>query len=382
MVLGTDDGNCGGSGEGFYSTRDGGSTWLGHSCISPRDYPFGLDIAYDLNNRVFAGAGDGDAILTLRYSDNNGVLWSRARVLGGSGLGGPGSPRLAIDASPSSPFKNSIYMSSIHDCCGEGGGATRVFVLHSSDGGQHWKSVPLDQWQLPSVDAFQRLSVGEDGIVYVTWMRCSRPQLGPCVKDGVPIYLSKSADGGMTWTPPSLVATTSLAPGNCLFGCIPNVGVTPIDNEPVITVVGSGGTARVYVVFYNWSGTQMQVEVVTSTDGGKTFGTPVRVSNSDVGDQFVPSISAAPDGTVAVSWLDRRNDPANLKYQPFLATSKDGQAFGTNFLLTSYQTDPTPFLGGGIPGPPPALWKGSAAYSTWTDDSFGDFRAKLGGVQF
>src|SRR5207302_4814032 len=81
MVLATDDGNCG-SGEGFYSTRDGGSTWPGHSCIAPRDYAFGGDIGYDLNNRIFAGDGDGDAILTLRYSDNNGVLWSRARVLG------------------------------------------------------------------------------------------------------------------------------------------------------------------------------------------------------------------------------------------------------------------------------------------------------------
>src|SRR5437016_8601057 len=32
MVLSTTDGNCG-SGEGFYSARDGGSTWPGHSCI-------------------------------------------------------------------------------------------------------------------------------------------------------------------------------------------------------------------------------------------------------------------------------------------------------------------------------------------------------------
>src|SRR5438105_14904148 len=53
MVLATDDGNCG-SGEGFYSTRDGGSTWPAHSCIAPRDYAFGGDIGYDLNHRILA----------------------------------------------------------------------------------------------------------------------------------------------------------------------------------------------------------------------------------------------------------------------------------------------------------------------------------------
>src|SRR5262249_22698903 len=148
----------------------------------------------------------------------------------------------------------------------------RMFVAHSSDGGQHWGSVPLDQWQFPSVDAFQRLSVGEDGIVYATWMRCTPPApFGFCVKDGVPIFLSKSSDGGATWTPPSVIAITNLTPGNCLFGCVPNLG-GPLRNVPVSAVVGSDATARIYVVFYNWTGTQMKVEVVTSTDGGKSFG--------------------------------------------------------------------------------------------------------------
>jgi hypothetical protein len=220
--------------------------------------------------------------------------------------------------------------------------------------------------------------------VYVTWMRCLPSiQNGPCNKDGVRIYLSKSRDGAITWTLPTGAATTNLAPGKCLFGCLPNVGTaTGVANVPVNAVVGSGATARVYVVFYNWTGTQMQVEIVTSNDGGKTFGSPVAVSNSSVGDQVDPWVTAAPDGTIAVSWLDRRNDPANLKYQPFLATSKDGQTFGPSFLLTSYQSDPTPFINGGLPGPGPSLWMGSAVYSTWMDWRTGDVRPELGGVQF
>ena len=71
----------------------------------------------------------------------------------------------------------------------------------------------------------------------------------------------------------------------------------------------------------------MQVEVATSTDGGNTFGAPVRVSTSNLGDQFCPWTSTAEDGTLVVTWMDRRNDPANAKYQPFFATSKDGLTF-------------------------------------------------------
>lgn len=378
MVLAAHDANCF-SDQGFYSTADGGSTWSAHSCIlsnNPGGQPI---VGYDLNNRVFGGGSDDLAAILLRYSDNNGVHWSRSRVVDASPFGVL-SPQITVDTSLFSPFENSIYVYSVHG--GVSGLATRVVVSHSSDGGKHWKAVPLDQWQIPNWDSFPRLSVGEDGTLYATWLRCDRPQGGFCVKDAVPILLSKSVDGGMSWTPPSVIATTNLAPGNCLYGCLPNARlVLGVPNDPVNAVVGSGATAGVYVVFYNWTGTQMQVEVVTSTDGGKTFGSPVPVSNSNVGDQFLSWISAAPDGTIAVSWMDRRNDPANAMYQPFLATSVDGLHFNPSWQLSSQLSDPNAW-GLIIVETVPSLWVGNAVYSTWTDTRSGLPRPELGGVQF
>jgi hypothetical protein len=48
-------------------------------------------------------------------------------------------------------------------------------------------------------------------------------------------------------------------------------------------------------------------------------------------DPFFPSLSVSPTGLVGVSWLDRRNDPADVKYQAFAAISTDGgQTFPNN----------------------------------------------------
>ena len=58
-------------------------------------------------------------------------------------------------------------------------------------------------------------------------------------------------------------------------------------------------------------------------------------------DEFFPTLSVSPSGAVGVSWLDRRNDPRNIKYQPYAAESTDGGAtFSKSYPVTSYLSDP------------------------------------------
>ena len=384
MVLATSDGNCG-SGEGFYSTSDGGSTWPGHSCIGSNEPWGGMLVGYDLNNTVFGGAVDGGTAIMVRYSTDNSRHWGPSKVVDGSHGYGTDSPWMTVDTHPASAFKNSVYVSSVdgHPY----GFFSQVHVSHSSDGGQHWSGAAVDsrQWDNNLLyDLFPFTAVGDDGTVYVTWIRCDASGPNYCAETSAPVLMSKSIDGGSTWSRPAVIAQTTLNPDtpNCvsLDGCLPNMSVS-VNNTPVSAVVGSGATAKVYVTFYNWTGTQVQVNVITSTDGGQTFGSPVRVSNSNVGDQFLPWIALAPDGTLAVSWLDRRNDPANLKCQPFLATSKDGKSFSRSVRLSSFQNDLSPFFSGSIE-PSPSLWVGKAIYSTWIDFRTGQVRPELGGVQF
>jgi hypothetical protein len=71
-----------------------------------------------------------------------------------------------------------------------------------------------------------------------------------------------------------------------------------------------------------------------STDGGLTWSPPRAVSPTPrdfkgLGrDQFIPSIAVDRDGTIAVCYYDRRNDPKNNAFDRYCSISQDqGQSF-------------------------------------------------------
>ena len=150
------------------------------------------------------------------------------------------------------------------------------------------------------------------------------------------MLFSKSRDGGETWSSPTLVAKVLLGNG------IPHTqfGAT---NYPAVGVDNSGGphAGSLYVVMYNWTGAFMQVQIVSSADGGNNWSRPVPVAPGITHDQFFPWLSVSPTGLVGVSWLDRRNDPANVNYQAFAAISVDGGlSFQPNVQLTRNFSNP------------------------------------------
>jgi len=375
IIVAASDFNC--NGTGIFATEDGGATWPIHRCIGTINTTGDTIAGYDLSGVAYAGGTDDLSSIRLRSSADNGRHWSNAKVVDVE-ASGIYSLWLALDNSLTSPFKNRFYISSIHGGIFSQG--TRIHVSFSGDG-QHWAGRFLDKWQYPNIDVFPHVSLGSDGALYVTWLRCGAN--GPnhdCGDTVVPILLSKSTDGGNTWSAPAIVSHARLSPTfGCAwgYGCLPNTSAA-VTNIPVTVIVGSGAAAQVYVVFYNWTGTQMQVEVASSRDGGNTFGSPVRVSTSNFGDQFLPWISATEDGTLGVSWLDRRKDPTNLKYQPFFATSKNGLVFTSSRFLSTTLSDPDGYIGGYSPN----LWIDTTLYQFWFDSRSGEPRIELGGVQF
>ena len=68
-----------------------------------------------------------------------------------------------------------------------------------------------------------------------------------------------------------------LAPASCgaYFGCLPHTGVR-VSEIPAIDVDTSAGpfAGRLYTVFYTWMGSDMQVEVISSSDHGETWSMP------------------------------------------------------------------------------------------------------------
>jgi hypothetical protein len=196
------------------------------------------------------------------------------------------------------------------------------------------------------------------------------------------LRFSKSADGGNTWSSPRLLTKVHYA-----FPALPNTQGERVFNYPVIGVDNSNGphSGNLYVATYDWTGTYLRVQVIRSTDGGNTWSKPVPVAPpSDTHDQFFPALSVSPTGNVGVSWLDRRNDPANIDYQAFAAISTDGGRTFPNTQLTHAFSNPDTngTLNHWMGDYTGNTWAGPDFIAAWMDSSNGvDMQEVVGGVR-
>ena len=385
ILSGANDYNCGNI-QGWYASSDGGTTWK--DTCSPGSGGEGDPIVgYDGNGVAYAG-GIQNGVIVVSSSTNNGQTWGTPIRAAKNELGYlADKPWMEIDNTSASSFKNTIYISTTQFAFNSD---SQIWVAHSTDGGKTWvdKAVSTKQHFPTNVDQFSDLAVGADGTVYLNWLRC--PANGPsgdCGGTTAKIMFSKSTDGGNTWSAEAQAATTNLVTDPnfcCFYGQLPNTSER-VSDIPANAASGSGATATVYATYYNYTGTQMQIMVVKSSDGGTTWGTPVRANTSNTGDQFFPWANLASNGKkLAVTWLDRRNDPANVKYQPFFSSSTNGTTFSADHALTSTLSDPfKDGFGGGFMGDYYAnSWGGRALYMVWPDTRTGIIQDEIGGVQF
>jgi Neuraminidase (sialidase) len=296
---------------------------------------------------------------------------------------------MEIDTNTGSSFKNNIYVSTTQFASNSN---SQIWVSHSSDGGKTWTSKAVSALAMypTSVNQFSDLAVGADGTVYANWINCpANNGVSPyCGGQKTSIMFSKSTDGGNTWSKPTTAATVTLVTDNgcCFYGQLPNTSER-VSDIPSNAVFGSGSTAKVFVSVYTWTGTQMQQEVVTSSDGGTTWGTPVKVNASSTkGDQFFQWLNVNSAGTLGVTWLDRRNDTANLSYQPFFAFSKNsGASFSKGHALSSKKSNPNnDGFGGSFMGDYTGnAWQGTKTlYQSYMDTTTNTCQDFVTGVQF
>jgi hypothetical protein len=387
LLSGANDYNCSAL-QGFYSSDDSGAHWRSHclpvvgagGCGDP-------DVAYDtLGNSYILGIGDCNGFtgsIVLSKSNNNGVNWTPPRVVIRPLFSGGITDKewTEVDHSATSPFKDSIYTSITQF---DSSSNSAISVSISRDGGQTFTTKQVDQKQIfpNSVDQFSDLAIAADGTIYVSWIRCpwNSGPTGDCGSTVAKLLVSKSTDGGMTWSAPVQIAQAKLAAdtSGCGYGCFPGTGER-VSDIPAIDVDDS--TGKLWVGFYNNIGGTLTAFLTSSSDGGATWSTPAQVGSS--GNQGWIWTASNDAGGVAVSFLQ---SGAPGSYVAAVALTKNGTTF--NRMKTSTTPQPMLFANDGQGGffigdYTGGIWTGNTYHQSWMDTRNGSTSQDFtGGVSF
>ncbi|HJP65637.1 MAG TPA: hypothetical protein VKA30_04955, partial [Actinomycetota bacterium] len=100
--------------------------------------------------------------------------------------------------------------------------------------------------------------------------------------------------------------------------------------------------------------------------------------------QFLPWLNVSLTGIVGVSWLDRRDDPSNVRYRSFAAASRNGTAWSINRRVGTALSNPfnDGFSGAFIGDYTGNTWTSNSVNIAWTDTRVGSARAFTGGFAF
>jgi Neuraminidase (sialidase) len=271
------------------TSTDGGRTWTEPATIQRDNSP---------NHFVF---NDKESVTADPHKPGTAyVVWDRSRFPSDSASTNVGSSRA---------FRGDPYFSM------------------TTDGGVTW-SAPRDILaQNQNVATIgNQIAVLPDGSlvdVFLFWKGLGTPNAS---LEGA----MRSTDGGATWSKPIVITDNTVTPvvdpdtgtpqrsGSDVGGGLPDIAVDPRNGA-------------LYAVFEDnrfSGGVHNDIALTKSTDGGRTWSTPIKANQSPAGvTAFTPMVDVLPDGTVGVTYYDWRNntpDPATLPTDYFIVHSHDG----------------------------------------------------------
>lgn len=195
------------------------------------------------------------------------------------------------------------------------GSSSAIVISKTTDGGITW-TAPQQVSTLYTQDQGSTVVVDAAGRVYVTFETFSGSH------DSVAFAVS--SNGGATFT------TTLIAPIDDIPSPLPNA-TWRTDSFPALALGGS----TLHVVWSNWNGTDADVVYMRSTDAGASWSKPVTIGGG-AGDQFFPWIAAG-GGKVYASWLSRSSGDSYTAAG--VASSTSGATWTAPATLSSATSD-------------------------------------------
>ena len=205
-----------------------------------------------------------------------------------------------------------------------------MWGTYSHDGGATFNSVKVNQngklgWSLAGGG-----TVTPDGAVYFSW---NGYEGNGGAKGKVNLYISKSTDGGVTWT--TNVVDVSSSPPDCsAMSC----GWAYLGAQIVMTSDASGNLYTLWNAGTAARGPE-RIYFSKSNDGGNTWSTKQDVSAAPQGMHHAfPAISAAGAGDVRISWMDARaaNGGIDRWNVYFRSSTNGGSTWSAEVDLSTY----------------------------------------------
>jgi Secretion system C-terminal sorting domain len=353
-----------------YSTNNTGATWTGSNSVEPNSYADPA-VVIDNNNNWYINYINQNLKQSVAKSINNGATWTVTQS------GDPGVGALAdknhfmVDNSITSPYQGNLY--NAWTLFYGSPGTQKVFINRSSDGGATWSTPANISNALGSyLDQGVNIQTGPAGEVYVAWS-----VYAPSFGDESAIGFAKSTDGGATYTAP--VKAINNIRGIRSTGC----GKSMRSNSfPSMAVDNSFGPNRgtIYIVWTNVgvpgvnTGTDVDVYMIKSSNGGTTWSTPVRVNGGPVGagkKHYFGWITCDPKtGALHVIFYDDRN-VSSTQVEAWVATSCNGGVNWTDFRVSDVAFTPNVGTGGYFGDYLGISSYDNVVYPVWTDNRTG-----------
>lgn len=213
----------------------------------------------------------------------------------------------------------------------------KIFASSSHDGGDTWAvTQPVHNTNSKlGVSLPSGAAIDSSGNAYFAWNGANRPGQA---KGTVNLFVTKTADGGTTWT--TSVVDQSAASPQCACGGWAYWGSQ--------MAIGVDAEDRVYVLWNANEATESphRMYFAVSNDGAETWTEPVDVSVAPSGaNNLFPALVAAEDGDVRIAWQDDRNgfdagggDPAARWNTYYRSSTDSGATWSDEWQLSAFMT--------------------------------------------